>query len=140
MFHLFSDCGTPGILLTNGFVVTSTGTTYLQEAVYSCNEGYIMEGSNTRVCQYDGSWNGTTPSCNVIDCGPLMAPNNGNINIPYGTTFGMMAMYSCAYGYVRQGSVTRTCLLSGFWSGFQPNCTDISTYMFYLKQTLKVCF
>ena len=33
------------------------------EARYSCNEGFLLEGAPTRVCQTDGSWSGEAPTC-----------------------------------------------------------------------------
>ena len=46
-------------------VVCHNGTTEGSRAVYICNDGFVlMEGDNTtRVCQNDGSWNGSTPQC-----------------------------------------------------------------------------
>ena len=32
------------------------------EARYSCNEGFLLEGANIRVCQTDGSWSGEAPT------------------------------------------------------------------------------
>ena len=31
------------------------------EARYSCNEGFLLEGAPTRVCQTDASWSGEVP-------------------------------------------------------------------------------
>ena len=47
---------------SNGQVVLR-GTTLSSTAVYSCNRGFILVGSNTRVCQVDGTWSGEAPSC-----------------------------------------------------------------------------
>ena len=46
-------------------VVCHNGTTEGSKAVYVCNDGFVlMEGDKaTRVCQSDGSWNGSTPQC-----------------------------------------------------------------------------
>ena len=38
-------------------------TTARSKAVYVCNDGYGLMGNNTRVCQRDGSWNGSIPQC-----------------------------------------------------------------------------
>ena len=43
-------------------------------AEYTCNEGFLLEGATTRVCQTDGSWSGDTPTCrrglfSLIDTG-----------------------------------------------------------------------
>ena len=38
---------------------TIPGTT----ATFSCNDGFVMSGSTSVVCQNDGSWNGSAPTC-----------------------------------------------------------------------------
>ena len=47
---------------TNG-QVTTTGTTFGQNATYSCNTGYNLMGSSTRTCQSTGVWSGDVPTC-----------------------------------------------------------------------------
>jgi len=32
-------------------------------ATYFCDEGYDLVGDNNRVCQADGSWTGSDPTC-----------------------------------------------------------------------------
>ena len=60
----FSDCGPP-TPPANGSVSTAEGTTYLSVANYSCDVGFLLNGSNTRVCG-NVTWEGTTPECNLI--------------------------------------------------------------------------
>ena len=57
----------------------------------------------------------------AIDCGSLLAPEDGMIDINV-TTFNNTANYSCVTGYELVGDQTRTCLASGNWSGSQPSC------------------
>jgi hypothetical protein len=47
----------------NGTVSTSNGGTYPSTASYTCDAGYALEGSPTRSCTPDGSWDGTAPTC-----------------------------------------------------------------------------
>ena len=56
------DCGN----LTdpsNGSVTHSAGTTFGENATYSCNTGYNLMGDRTRTCQATGEWSGSTPTC-----------------------------------------------------------------------------
>ena len=46
----------------NGAVVFDANTVGSQ-ANYSCSEGYILNGTTTRVCQADGQWSGSEPTC-----------------------------------------------------------------------------
>ncbi|XP_052817227.1 sushi repeat-containing protein SRPX-like [Mya arenaria] len=50
---------------TNGNIAVSTGTTFGQQAVYSCQHGYDLNGANTRTCTANGTWSGSPPGCIV---------------------------------------------------------------------------
>ena len=56
------DCGHPGNV-TNGTVVVSEGTKLRATAKYTCDEGFIPNGTQSRTCGSDGRWSGTTPIC-----------------------------------------------------------------------------
>ena len=47
----------------SGGAVCYNETTVGSKAVYVCNDGYILMGNEARVCQRDGSWNGSIPQC-----------------------------------------------------------------------------
>ena len=49
--------------ITNGQVMTPSGTTFTNTATYSCNVGYTLSGSATRVCGSNGMWTPDTPAC-----------------------------------------------------------------------------
>ena len=60
------DCGTLNTTTnttTNGQVSHPNGTTFGQKATYSCNTGYNLVGDSTRMCQADGMWSGSEPTC-----------------------------------------------------------------------------
>lgn len=128
-----------------------TGTTFGSFATYSCQQGYVLIGSPTRVCQANGEWSGSAPICEsmsimyaclnkgfwcitytcsntplfpcspVIDCGSLTPPRFGSVELT-GTIFGSTATYSCQQGYTLIGDATRNCQANGQWSGFPPFC------------------
>ena len=53
------DCGsldTP----SNGIVDTSSGTTFMMTATYTCNTGYNIVGSESRTCGVSGTSGATT--------------------------------------------------------------------------------
>ena len=56
------DCGNPPSPDPNGSV-ESTGTILRNTANYSCNDGYVLEGSMTIYCQNDGTWSDDAPKC-----------------------------------------------------------------------------
>jgi hypothetical protein len=57
----------------------------------------------------------------VIDCGPLGDPANGEVSVS-STTFSSVATYSCNTGYTLTGDDMRTCLETGLWSGSELTC------------------
>ncbi len=60
------DCGSLNNV-ANGAVSTSSGTTFMLTATYTCNTGYLRVGSQSRTCETNGTigvWSGEAPVCN----------------------------------------------------------------------------
>ena len=55
------DCG--GLTQPANGQVTLNGTVYDSRATYTCDDGFSLVGSASRVCQADGSWSPNPPSC-----------------------------------------------------------------------------
>lgn len=55
------------------------------------------------------------------DCGPLLDPVNGHVDLNAGTLYYSQAIYSCNLGYQLTGSTTHICMETG-WSGIAPVC------------------
>ena len=61
--HTGKECGQPGEP-ANGSLLSSEILFYPgEEAVYSCRPGYVLAGSERRVCGEDGVWSGALPTC-----------------------------------------------------------------------------
>ncbi|XP_052796583.1 sushi, von Willebrand factor type A, EGF and pentraxin domain-containing protein 1-like isoform X2 [Mya arenaria] len=114
------DCGIP-LPLLNGAYTAHNGTTYLQKATFSCNNGYDFVGTSDRQCQVNGSWSSVHQFCMIRDCGPLISPQNGHVLV-VNTTFGEIVTYTCEFGHALIGNNTRVCLGSGHWSDSEPTC------------------
>lgn len=119
------DCGFP-TSPENGTVYMPNGTLYQSPTIYTCTDGFVLNGSETRFCSANGAWNGTIPVCEQIDCGVLESPYYGIVNISDGTTFLKTATYKCDTGFMLNGSDTRTCRESNFWDGQEPECIEIT--------------
>lgn len=96
---------------------------------YFCQSGYDFRGSESRVCQANGKWSGSTPICgrNSDYC-----PDPG---VPAGTTrtgnmfhIGDKVTYRCDNKLSLIGSKERTCQDNGQWSGTEPQCYADFTY------------
>ncbi|XP_053398283.1 neurogenic locus Notch protein-like [Mercenaria mercenaria] len=111
---------------TNGAVDHADGTTYLAEAVFSCDTGYTLIGTSSRICQASGSWSGSSdPYCQINDCEPLTAILNGE-SVLYDTTnstFGATATVTCDTGYIAN-TTNITCLASGKWEVAKCSVVD----------------
>ena len=113
------NCSTP-TTPTNG-QASFVSINFTSVVAYSCDSGYVLNGSNSRFCQSDGTWSGSTPTCAIVDCGQLDPITNGQITQPI-TTYGSSATYSCDSGYTLNGPNSRTCQADGYWSGSEPSC------------------
>ncbi len=129
------NCG-PLTNITNGAVDTSSGTTFMMTATYTCDDGYTLAGGSTRMCGDDGQWTPIAPICNrksynspdvlitfiaAVDCMGLSNPIDGMVALT-ATTFESTATYSCNTGLSLTGEATRTCEDTGAWSGSEPTC------------------
>ena len=64
--------------------VVMTGNVLFNVTLYSCNEGYDLQGEATRYCTHSGLWNGTPPTCKLL--------NNATINIEDYTSKHLLAV------------------------------------------------
>ena len=48
--------------IDSGAVVLS-GQTVGSSATYTCDEGFVLDGNETRICQSNGMWSLTEPTC-----------------------------------------------------------------------------
>ena len=44
--------------------VTLSGTTLGSTATYTCNPGFVLDGTDVRTCMANGEWSGEVPTCN----------------------------------------------------------------------------
>ncbi|XP_072295250.1 E-selectin-like [Eucyclogobius newberryi] len=88
---------------------------------FTCEEGYVLSGSDTLSCGATGQWNATQPSCTAVECPALQ--NQSNLNITCGNfSFGGSCSFSCATGFNLVGAKTTTCTSSAEWSDSVPFC------------------
>ena len=58
------DCGALSYP-ANGAVDTTSGTAYGEQATYSCNVGYNLEGNAQTLCKANGNWE-AAPICQIV--------------------------------------------------------------------------
>ena len=107
----------------NGYV--SPNTLFSTEVYISCFIGYQLLGSSVLTCVDNNGprWSSNLPTCVKIRsyCPRLTDPYGGSVTA-FSRTIYSTATYTCDVGRVLIGEQTRTCLLSGNWSGPVPIC------------------
>ena len=115
------DCGDPGAGHNTDRELTIT--TLNSTVQYSCHTGHsLVSGDLERTCQNDGTWSGSNPTCDPIQC----PDPNTNATITEGSspyTYNTTVYFSCPSGSALGSNVTFvTCLEDGAWSDIIPAC------------------
>ena len=107
----------------------STSTYYAGDtATYVCDAGFEIEGAASLLCDNDGSWAGTYPTCVDVECdAPPVVENAFTVGGEGTTSAGGSVLYVCTAGYaldgIHDGRVT--CLRGGTWSTDLPRCSHV---------------
>ncbi|KAF0314296.1 CUB and sushi domain-containing protein 3 [Amphibalanus amphitrite] len=114
-------CGSPD--RQENTTVVGTDFSVNQTIEYRCPEGWQPIGDELRTCKEDGQWSGRAPSCRFVDCGPLTAPEDGELSmLDDRTTFGARARFTCKEEHALLGDPLRTCGDGGKWTGEPAKC------------------
>ncbi|XP_053395851.1 sushi, von Willebrand factor type A, EGF and pentraxin domain-containing protein 1-like [Mercenaria mercenaria] len=102
-----------------------TGNTFLDQARYSCDQGYGLSHSNVLECYETGEWSPKPPECIPVRCGRpddiLHGFFEGDV-----FTYKEIVTYKCDLGYKLVGKARRECLEDTNWSGKLPVCKPVS--------------
>ncbi|XP_074620011.1 sushi, von Willebrand factor type A, EGF and pentraxin domain-containing protein 1-like [Acropora palmata] len=110
----------------------SCGRTYLSTCTFECEEGYTLEGSETRQCivspQNIMEWSGDSAKCEPIIC-PSVNVQGANQTEGNCTTstreYRTQCTFVCGIKFELSGNPTITCQLSGQWTDL-PQCIEIT--------------
>ncbi|XP_038067159.1 sushi, von Willebrand factor type A, EGF and pentraxin domain-containing protein 1-like [Patiria miniata] len=100
-------------LITNGSV-----------AVYTCDEGYVINGTSNLTCTESSTWNHSPPECRPVTC-PVPSIQNGTAAFS-GHQYLDKVSYNCDRGFRLEGDTEQNCLANATWSGETPLCKLIS--------------
>ncbi|XP_061487863.1 sushi, von Willebrand factor type A, EGF and pentraxin domain-containing protein 1 isoform X2 [Rhineura floridana] len=117
------SCGTPVVPENGG--ITGSNFTYGSKIIYRCNKGYILVGEEETVCLASGTWNHSSPLCELVKC-PLPKEISNGKYIMSGVTYLSNISYICDIGYSLQGASILVCEDSANWSSFPPDCEIVS--------------
>ncbi|KAM9717511.1 LOW QUALITY PROTEIN: sushi, von Willebrand factor type A, EGF and pentraxin domain-containing protein 1 [Menidia menidia] len=91
-----------------------------------CLPGFQLQGPAARLCQGDGTWSGTPPTCTALSCPLLARPLNGFLRCSDGgASFRTRCQVGCDRGFRLEGDATLTCLADSQWSGAPPTCLEV---------------
>ncbi|KAG1672315.1 E-selectin [Nymphon striatum] len=105
-------------------VVNCYGTT----CVFTCDDGYHLNGPSTVVCRPGGLWSETSPSiCTQAGYAPE-APQNGMVS-NCGQKVGETCTISCNYPYKAVGAINLDCRLGARWSDVPAECVPAEYFI-----------
>ncbi|XP_077075731.1 P-selectin isoform X2 [Siphateles boraxobius] len=105
-----------------------SNNSYNSSCEFKCEEGFVLKGADSTVCDHTGLWTHSTPICTAVACDPLVAPAQGHLTCadPLGKfSFRSSCNATCEEGYAIRGESTLTCLSDGNWSAPTPECEVI---------------
>ncbi|KAL2087240.1 hypothetical protein ACEWY4_018299 [Coilia grayii] len=106
-----------------------TNILYKSTINYTCDEGYIMNGTNTSTCMHDGKWSSPSPVCEPVTCGLAPIPSYAKViydKKPVGdiVTYGFGGQYECNPPLALFGNERAYCAANGSWTE-PPTCRAV---------------
>ncbi|XP_072281369.1 C4b-binding protein alpha chain-like isoform X2 [Pyxicephalus adspersus] len=112
--------------------VSVTSFTYNSKAIYTCDERYALTSSNFRICQANGTWNGSAPVCEATcDSPPIfhfasLAKTSPSLSSPPIYLTGTVAHYNCKPGFRNNTKEFTITCIDHSWSNPGEVCIPIS--------------
>ncbi|RWS04130.1 P-selectin-like protein [Dinothrombium tinctorium] len=96
---------------------------------FTCNPGFVLQGSSILTCLSNGNWNSLPPLCitQEITCPALDRPENG-IRLgtcQEGAPVGAICRFRCEPGYTLLGKRQLVCQVDGTWDEEVPECREV---------------
>ncbi|GFU85370.1 e-selectin [Trichonephila clavipes] len=94
-----------------------------QICTITCQPGYTLTGTGTLICQTNGQWSGSIPTCSVRSCPALQPPASGGHSGSCSPgVVGQSCAFYCNSGFRLVGQANLVCGSNGQWSGNPPQC------------------
>ena len=71
---------------------------------FSCDEDYVLSGSELRNCLLSTSWSGETSTCSIVQCPTLVPNENSRIISRCSMNLNSTCILACENGYYMEGS------------------------------------
>ena len=89
----------------------ATNGVFEDTCTFSCNPGYVLQGSNSRMCLADQSWSGGDPICAAVNCPTSPPVDNSQVQSPCNTQYESTCTTVCVDGYTGGGG-SYTCVVT----------------------------
>ncbi|XP_061181064.1 uncharacterized protein LOC133189681 [Saccostrea echinata] len=110
--------------LSNHLNVSSLRVEYGTAVKFTCDTGYLLEGATTLICDINGTWSDSLPTCREINCGSPTVPDHGVIVWSNTSYYTGLVRYQCDVGYHSRDALFAMCQGNGQWSSV-PKCEKI---------------
>jgi len=90
-------------------LMQSSSPLYEDACSFTCNTGYELTGSIQRTCQSDGSWNGSSVLCIIMECPSSSLPMNSVLAESCSSTYQSMCELQCQEGFDGTGDPSYVC-------------------------------
>nr|XP_044992442.1 L-selectin [Jaculus jaculus] len=110
---------------------------FRSQCAFHCSEGTDLVGMEETHCGPFGNWSSLEPTCQVIQCEPLTAPDLGTIecNDPLANfSFTSVCTFNCSEGTELIGKKKTTCGSSRVWSSPSPICQQLDRSFSMIKE------
>ncbi|XP_058430406.1 P-selectin isoform X2 [Marmota monax] len=101
------------------------------QCAFNCSEGTKLLGDGKTRCGPLGNWSSPEPTCVVIQCEPLTAPDLGSMDCTHplaNFSFTSTCTFSCSEGTELIGEKRTVCGSSGIWSSPHPICQKSDSF------------
>ncbi|KAB0403538.1 hypothetical protein E2I00_007480, partial [Balaenoptera physalus] len=111
---------------------------FTSQCAFKCFEGTDIVGIEETTCGPFGNWSSPKPTCRVIQCEPLTAPDFGTMDCSHPLVdfgFTSMCTFSCSEGAELIGEKKTICGSSGNWSSPSPICQKVDRNFSIIKES-----
>ncbi|XP_004688170.2 PREDICTED: L-selectin isoform X2 [Condylura cristata] len=109
---------------------------FSSQCAFNCFEGTDMIGIEETTCGPFGNWSSLEPTCHLIQCDPLTAPDLGTMDCtdPFGKfSLTSVCTFNCSEGTALIGEKKTTCRSPGIWSNPSPICQKLNRSFTMIK-------
>ncbi|KAM4642729.1 E-selectin-like [Discoglossus pictus] len=109
----------------NGQMDCQEKSFYNSSCSFTCAEGFRLVGSSDLQCLSSGEWTSSPPTCEVVQCESMKAPENGQMNCQEQLFYNSRCSFACSEGFRLIGSSELQCLSAGEWTSSPPTCEAV---------------